>query len=160
MKVITAPETLPITRVNGIVPNSVFLAGSIELDVAKKWQDIVIDKIKRNGNARYVFNPRRPTWDNSWKQEIENVQFSEQVEWELLALDIAEVIYLYFDPTTKSPISLLELGLYANTGKLRVCCPFGFWRKGNVDIVCRRYNIQTISVKDFLGPEEIMCDYD
>ena len=48
---------------------------------------------------------------------------------------------MYFDPNTKSPISLLELGLFAQSKKLIVCCPEGFWRKGNVDIVCDRYNI-------------------
>jgi hypothetical protein len=35
----------------------------------------------------------------------------------------------------------LELGLFAHSGKIRVICPSGFWRKGNVDIVCQYYNI-------------------
>ena len=48
---------------------------------------------------------------------------------------------MYFDPNTKSPISLLELGLFAHSKKLIVCCPEGFWRKGNVDIVCDKYGI-------------------
>jgi hypothetical protein len=51
---------------------------------------------------------------------------------------------MYFDPTTKSPISLLELGLHARTGKLIVCCPEPFWRKGNVDIVCKSYDITQV----------------
>ena len=49
---------------------------------------------------------------------------------------------MYFDPSTKSPISLLELGLFARTGKTIVVCPDGFWRKGNVDIVCERYGVK------------------
>ena len=40
---------------------------------------------------------------------------------------------------------MLELGLFANSGKLIVCCPDGFWRKGNVDIVCERYRIKQMS---------------
>jgi len=56
-------------------------------------------------------------------------------------LEMADTILLYFDPKTKSPISLLELGLFAKSGKMMVCCPEGFWRKGNVDIVCERYRI-------------------
>jgi hypothetical protein len=48
---------------------------------------------------------------------------------------------MYFSPETKSPISLLELGLHAESDRMIVCCPPGFWRKGNVDIVCTRYNI-------------------
>ena len=51
------------------------------------------------------------------------------------------MIIMYFSPETKSPISLLELGLYANSGKILVCCPEGFWRKGNVDIVCEKFSI-------------------
>jgi len=57
-------------------------------------------------------------------------------------MECADKILMYFDPKTKSPISLLELGLFANSNKLIVVCPKGFWRKGNVDIVCRRYEIE------------------
>ena len=60
------------------------------------------------------------------------------------ALEKADVILIYFDPKTKSPISLLELGLFAKSRKLVVCCPEGFWRKGNVDIVCDRFGIEQV----------------
>lgn len=56
-------------------------------------------------------------------------------------LKIADIIFLYFSPETKSPISLNELGLHADSGKLIVCCPDGFWRKGNVEITCARHGI-------------------
>ena len=51
---------------------------------------------------------------------------------------------MYFSPETKSPITLLELGIYAvaTPEKLLVCCPEGFWRKGNVDIVCAKYGVR------------------
>lgn len=81
--------------------------------------------------------------------------FREQVEWELDALTKTKIILMYFDPATKSPISLFEAGLFANDGetlrvdgkvqrvsKLHVVCPPGFWRKGNVDIVCEHYGIR------------------
>jgi hypothetical protein len=51
---------------------------------------------------------------------------------------------MYFDPATKAPVTLLELGLAAESGKTVVCCPDGFWRKGNVDIVCKRYRIPLV----------------
>ena len=35
----------------------------------------------------------------------------------------------------------MELGLCANQDNIIVCCPDGFWRKGNVQIVCTTYNI-------------------
>jgi hypothetical protein len=69
------------------------------------------------------------------------------VEWELAGLERADVVVIYLAPGTKSPISLLELGLHAgrNPHKVVACCPDGFWRKGNVDIVCHRYGVQQVS---------------
>ena len=142
MKVITAPEPLKTTT------HSIFLAGSIEQDVAERWQDRVIENLKEFPVT--ILNPRRASWDSSWKQTIENSQFKEQVTWELDALEKADTILLYFDPKTKSPISLLELGLFAKSGKMMVCCPKGFWRKGNVDIVCERYGIPQFENLDAL----------
>jgi hypothetical protein len=55
---------------------------------------------------------------------------------------------MYFDPNTTSPISLLELGLHAKSKKMIVCCPEGFWRKGNVDIVCKTYNVHQVDTLD------------
>jgi hypothetical protein len=118
---------------------SVFLAGSIEMGVAENWQDRVGKFFHDLGYD--VFNPRREEWDSSWEQSFENPQFYQQVNWELNALESADLIIMYFDPSTKSPISLLELGLFARSGKLRVVCPDGFWRKGNVAITCNYYNI-------------------
>jgi molybdopterin-guanine dinucleotide biosynthesis protein A len=48
---------------------------------------------------------------------------------------------MYFAPQTQAPITLLELGLFANSQRLIVCCPDGFWRKGNIEVVCARYHI-------------------
>jgi len=116
----------------------VFLAGSIEQGKAEDWQT----EFQRKFPFRVLFyNPRRKEWDATWTQTLNSPLFYEQVTWELDMLNQADHIVMYFDPNTKSPISLLELGLYASSGKLLVCCPEGFWRKGNVDIVCQRYNI-------------------
>lgn len=118
---------------------SVFLAGSIEMGKAIDWQSSFTKSLELYDVT--VFNPRRTDWDSSWEQNISNPQFKEQVTWELDALEMCDVIALFFQPCTMSPISLLEFGLYARSNKLVVCCPEGFWRKGNVDILCRRFNI-------------------
>lgn len=109
------------------------------MGVAENWQERLTKELSDLDCT--IFNPRRDDWDSSWEQSIHNEKFKEQVDWELNQLDQAKIIALYFDPSTKSPISLLELGLYAKTDKLVVCCPEGFWRKGNVEIVCERYGI-------------------
>lgn len=106
---------------------------------ATDWQTTVTQAL-----AAYdvlLFNPRRDDWDSSWVQSKDTAVFREQVEWELTALEQADLIAFYFDPTTQAPISLLELGLFGRTSQTVVCCPTGFWRKGNVDIVCERYGI-------------------
>lgn len=125
-----------------IIPSNlpkVFLAGSIEQGTAELWQEYVVNLL--GDNEIVVFNPRRKVWDATLSQDIQNDIFREQVEWELDALDTANYILFYFDPNTKSPITLLELGLHAHSNKCIVVCPEPFWRKGNVDIVCNRYNI-------------------
>ena len=48
---------------------------------------------------------------------------------------------MYLDPDSKAPISLLELGLYADRANIILVCPEGYWRKGNVDIVAEVYDI-------------------
>jgi hypothetical protein len=122
---------------------SIFLAGSIEMGLAEDWQSM-IEKELDDHNVT-IYNPRRDSWDSSWVQSIHNEEFREQVEWELDHLDKSDVIVMYFDENTKSPISLLELGLYASSGKMIVYCPEGFWRKGNVDIVAQRYDITQVN---------------
>lgn len=118
---------------------TVFLAGSIEMGGAEDWQQSFCEAL--SDLEVVALNPRRKSWDSSWRQAIDEPQFREQVEWELEGQERARVIALYFAPSTRSPISLLELGLFARTGKLVVCCPEGFWRKGNVDVVCARYGV-------------------
>jgi hypothetical protein len=34
----------------------------------------------------------------------------------------------------------MELGKFGNTRSI-ACCPKGFWRKGNVEVFCKRYDI-------------------
>jgi hypothetical protein len=142
-KIIYAPNNL------NVIGTTIFLAGSIEMGKAENWQSRVEKHFEDAERDITLLNPRRLDWDSSWEQSISNARFREQVEWELNALEKADYIFLYLSPGTKSPISLLELGLFAHSGKLIVCCPDGFWRKGNVDIVCKKYNITLYSILDF-----------
>lgn len=126
------------------VDRAVFLAGSIEMGTAENWQTRAIQLL--DGKVKFIFNPRRDDWDSSWVQSIDNPQFSEQVNWELDHLNKSTGILFYFDPATKSPITLLELGLMVSRLKhIVVVCPEGYWRKGNVDIVCQRQGIRVFT---------------
>jgi hypothetical protein len=109
------------------------------MGAAENWQDKVVSILAQTGWT--ILNPRRDDWDSTWKQEIANEQFFEQVNWELQGIEEAEWVIVYFDPSTQSPITLLELGLCSQLkpDNTIVICPDGFWRKGNVDIICDRY---------------------
>ncbi|KAF2341138.1 nicotinate phosphoribosyltransferase [Flavobacterium tistrianum] len=134
-KIYKAPEEIPLQ----IDLKTIFLAGSIEMDKAVDWQKKCEELLQ---DQFVVFNPRRNEWDSSWSQTIENIHFKEQVDWELDALEKADIIIMYFADNTMSPISLLEFGLYAQSNKMKVVVEENFWRKGNIDIVCERYSVQ------------------
>jgi hypothetical protein len=141
---IQAPNDVPNVKTN----TKIFLGGSIEMGKAVNWQKELIERL-RDEPITFI-NPRRDDWDSSWVQEITNPQFREQVEWELSGLEESDIIIMVFDPKTMSPISLLELGLQSKSNKMVVMCPEGFWRKGNVDIVCEKYNIKQVKNIDEL----------
>jgi hypothetical protein len=134
-RIYKAPEEIPLQ--NDI--KTIFLAGSIEMDKAIDWQKSCEESLK---DKYIIFNPRRNEWDSSWSQTIENSDFKEQVNWELGALENADIVIMYFAGDTMSPISLLEFGLYAQSKKMKVVVEENFWRKGNIDIVCERYAIE------------------
>jgi hypothetical protein len=125
---------------------TVFLAGSIELGAAEDWQARATRFFEARGVT--VLNPRREAWDASWEQRAHFAPFREQVEWELDALSRADRVLMHFEPSTKAPVTLLELGLFASSGKLVVSCPDGYWRKGNVEVVCARYHVPLVDSLD------------
>ena len=139
---IQAPNEIPNT-----IKTKVFLAGSIcgkkEGEFAIEWQKEIIKLLEYK--PLVFLNPRRDNWDSTWVQDIKNKEFKEQVKWELTSLELADFIIMVIDPNTYAPITLLELGLHARSNKLVVICPEGFWKKGNVDVVCEVYNIPLFS---------------
>lgn len=150
---IKAPNPVPLW--NSLT--RIFLAGSIEMGVADNWQTRFIAALEDHPYT--LMNPRRDDWDSSWVQSIDDPQFAQQVNWELDHITKSDYVVFYFDPKTMSPITLMELGYVAGLPKSRgwhlkrraiVCCPPGFWRKGNVDIMCQRAGIQMVDSLDEL----------
>lgn len=122
--------------------STIFLAGSIEMGVAEQWQERVVRMLADTGWT--LLNPRRDDWDSSWEQSMKDGRFVEQVQWELQGLESCEKAIVYFDPNTKAPITLMELGILSqlkDPADIFVVCPDGFYRKGNIEVVCDRYGI-------------------
>ena len=133
----------------------VFLCGSIEMGKAEEWQKIVGKEL---GDCCTVLDPRRDDWDSSWIQSIDNEKFVEQVNWELDGIEDSDIILVYFDPNTKSPITLLELGYCVSIAEVViVCCPKGYWRKGNVDIFCNRQGVLVVESLEELVSKAKEC---
>jgi hypothetical protein len=145
MIVYKAPQTFH-KDINFKKIKTIFLAGSIDMGSAENWQEQITNKLQDYNIM--LLNPRRDDWDSSWTQSIDNPKFHEQVSWELYGLTQSDIIAMYFADDSKSPITLLELGLHALDDKLIVYCSNKFYRKGNVDVVAKYYNFPVYDDKD------------
>lgn len=56
-------------------------------------------------------------------------------------MEDATVIAVFFSAVSLAPITMLELGLFARTGKVVVACQKGYPKRGNVQVVCKRFDI-------------------
>ncbi|OAL53250.1 hypothetical protein IQ07DRAFT_561915 [Pyrenochaeta sp. DS3sAY3a] len=127
---------------------SVFTAGSIEMGKAVQWQKLMAVRLSHLPIT--VNNPRRGHWDNSLSKDAAAEELKKQIAWELYALEQADVICFFFDVTTISPVTLLELGLWAASGKIVVCCAPKYHRSGNVKITCEHYGVPFVTTFDEL----------
>lgn len=136
--IIITPETIENKGSNTFDSKSVFLAGTIDNGDSLNWQDkVIIELINLGVKNLEIFNPRREHWNtNPSKEEMEK-----QIKWEQNHLDSADVIAMVLLDESKSPVSLLELGLYAKTGKVIVFCTPEFYRYDNVRLTCEKYKI-------------------
>ena len=121
----------------------VFLAGTIENGESIDWQDEISKYCDEIGYT--VFNPRRKNWlKNASKKEID-----EQISWEIKHMEISDIIIMNILGDSKSPISLLELGLHARGNKLFVFCPKSFYRYDNIEVTCKLYNVPLFSFNNY-----------
>ena len=129
MQVITAPERKPITN------QSIFLAGTIDDGKSEDWQSKLIEEL--SDHEITILNPRRNNWG-----DLSNNELRKQITWELDHLEKADIIFMYIIGTSKSPISLLEMGIHIKDLKLIVVCEPEFYRYENVKITCEYYNAE------------------
>lgn len=128
-------------------PYTIFLGGSIDMGSAVNWQREAEEWIATNLPHVIAVNPRRADWDASWEQSLDNIEFAYQVSWEHYGLMNCSVVILNFLPESMSPITLLELGIMATTRPRNtiVVCPDGFYRKGNVEFICKLHNVSMVN---------------
>lgn len=110
----------------------IFLAGSIDKKNETDWRINVINQLNQKF---HIYDPRIANHSKLTDNEMKY-----HVEWELNALGSADRIILNFLPNAKSPISLLELGMYVRSKKLIVVCPTKFYKNQYVKTLCNKYN--------------------
>lgn len=129
-------ESLPEDIANDRSFTKVFLAGTIDMGNSRDWQMDLYNNFSQIGGKYILFNPRQENWDASRPGEMDY-----QVKWELDHLEEADMVIMYILGTSKSPISLLEMGLHARSGKMVVICERDFYRYDNVRITCDYYDV-------------------
>jgi hypothetical protein len=131
-----------------IIPLRVFLGGTIDDGKSINWQSELIGELNSCDTVHpiIVYNPRRDEWPSSENHD----EVTKQVNWELSHLEDADIIVMNVLGNSKSPISLMEIGLFAKDHKLIVFCEPSFYRFDNVKVVCDRYNIPLFETNDIL----------
>lgn len=117
----------------------VFLAGTIDMGDSKDWQKEMVEDMKTWAGDEITFVVANPRRDEGFGDDPHELDY--QIDWELNHLESADLIVMYLAGNSKSPISLMELGLFAKTGLLYVICEPEFYRYENVRKVCERYNV-------------------
>ena len=138
-------------------PVSIFLAGTIDNGNSDDWQGDLIRMVKSVELKRPVkiYNPRR----EEWPSDKNHREIGKQIEWELYHLERADMIVMNILADSKSPISLMELGLFAKEGRLVVFCPESFYRYDNVSTVCKRYGIPLYNTNNITCIANKICNY-
>lgn len=118
----------------------IFLAGSIDQPARNNWRELAIAHIQtswfsasNNQDSITIYSPRRS--DNEWTVDMEN----EQAAWDMSMLSMVDYVILHLTGTTISPVSLLELGLFARNPNLYLSIDDSYMRKHVVELYYTYY---------------------
>ena len=152
MQIVEAPNSLESFFNSKAI--KLYITGSISLDKSENWIMVFIEGLKKyflKDKNLFIFHPIRKDWNPEWGENEYDSEFRKQFVWELEAQGLADIVVMHFEHDALAPITLMEFGL--NVGKdsrLIVHCPKGFWKKGNIDIICIRNEIKQAETLDDL----------
>ncbi|KAF4340522.1 hypothetical protein FBEOM_5560 [Fusarium beomiforme] len=123
---------------------TIFLAGITTNTGEGDWRETLANALINHPVT--IFNPNRPDWDSTWKEDFSDKRWEEQVWWELDMQEAADIIVFMFHPFTDAPISLMELGLAVKSKPktVLVCARDGYRKRGNVEAVCKRFGAKLV----------------
>lgn len=131
-EIYTAPEKFVENK-----KYSIFLAGTIDSGNSEDWQMQIIKNLPENLDIN-IFNPRR----SDWPSDSDHNEVEKQIMWELELLERADLIIFNILSQSKSPITLMEIGLFARLShKVAIFCDKDFYRFDNVRCVANKFNL-------------------
>lgn len=144
-------------RIDGVMPINIFLGGTIDNGCSVNHQSALIKELNEVDTTHpiMIYNPRRADWN----KDAEKGELSKQIDWELYHLERADLIVMNILPNSKSPISLMELGLFAKEKKMIVFCGENFYRYENVRMTCERYGVPLFNTNDMLDIKNEIVRY-
>ena len=121
-------------------PGSIFLGGS--MTETNDWREHFIEGFKSYDVS--FLSPYRKNQPNITDENLDlnDPAIIEHIKWVNNAIDDAWMVFLYFDPSTKSPLSLLDFADLCKNKKAIVCCPKDFWKSTIIKTVCIEFNVQ------------------
>lgn len=126
---------------------TLFLAGPTDVPWREEFTPLLEKVLRDNPVTRAIsgitiFDPFQPAWDSTWKEDYDaDPRFRAQTDWELDHQEAATLVVVYFDERAKCPVTLVEFGLCARSGRAVVGCQAGFWKRGSVQAVCARLGV-------------------
>lgn len=131
--VVVTPHDERILPSNNI---NVFIAGTIDNGNSIDWQSRLVSSLSLLDLPVTLYNPRR----SNWVIDLAPQELEYQIDWELQHLENADVIFMHLAPSSVSPISLLEFGLFINKpNKFILDVSEQYYRKENVIRTANRY---------------------
>ncbi|KAF4982763.1 hypothetical protein FZEAL_1664 [Fusarium zealandicum] len=116
---------------------SIFLAGPTTNTGGPDWREAFTQALDEYPVT--ILNPKRDDWDSTWREDLSDKRWEQQVWWELDMQEGADIVVFFFHGKTDAPVTLLELGLGVRSGRAIVCALDGYSKRGNVEAVCQRY---------------------
>ena len=114
---------------------TIYLGGTIHSK--NNWQKDVVNHFRDQGYD--VYNPVK-----RWGKDIVQAELDKFIEWQLDALEKADIIVLNIDEHSRSFTRLFEFGLYANlpSKKMTVYCSPKSPIFTHVRVTCKKYNVE------------------
>ncbi|KAH6886283.1 hypothetical protein B0T10DRAFT_490939 [Thelonectria olida] len=132
---------------------SIFLAGTTTATGEADWREALSKALADQPVT--IFNPKRDDWDSSWREDSSDERWAEQIQWELDMQHQANIVVVLFHGVTAAPVSLAEMGMASQTGKLIACALDGYSKRGYVEAVCWKYKAPFVTTEDQLKREVV-----